>query len=201
MIRGAKAVYSHTIDIQNQDGYEQLFENVSHNLDTIDVVLIAHGTLPDQKACEASVAQTLEEININALSSISLLTLIANKLEEQKQGTIAVISSVAGDRGRQSNYVYGASKAAVTAFSSGLRQRLFEANVHVLTIKPGFVETSMTKDLDLPKALTSQASEAAEQILKAIRKKKNTIYIGPIWRLIMFIITSIPDSIFKRLRL
>src|SRR6185437_13999870 len=106
-----------------------------------DLVLIAHGTLGDQRACERSVDLTLKELTTNGLSVIGLCTLLAPRLAAQGTGTLAVISSVAGDRGRQSNYVYGSAKALVTAFMSGLRQRLHRHGVTVLTIKPGFVDT------------------------------------------------------------
>ena len=201
LIRGAEDVQTHCIDLRDMEQHRSLLEHVDQVMKNIDIILIAHGTLSDQKACQNSPEQTLEEISINALSTISLLTLLSNKLETQKHGTIAVISSVAGDRGRESNYVYGASKAAVTTFLSGLRQRLFKSNVHVLTIKPGFVRTAMTKDLDLPKALTSEASAVAHKILEAINKKKNTVYIKSIWWPIMLIIRLIPDTIFKRISL
>ena len=145
-VRGAAQTYTYCMDLNNTDNHAALLDAAEAALAGVDTVLIAHGTLPNQKACEQSVEETLAEIKTNSLSTISLLTLVANRFEARRAGTIAVISSVAGDRGRASNYVYGSSKAMVTAFTSGLRQRLHKANVAVVTIKPGFVDTPMTAE-------------------------------------------------------
>jgi short-subunit dehydrogenase len=170
-------------------------------MEQIDIVLIAHGTLPNQTACEQDVGLALHEFSSNCLSIISLLTLVANRMEEQQSGTIAVISSVAGDRGRQSNYLYGTAKAAVTTFCEGLRARLFKKGVHVLTIKPGFVDTPMTKDLSLPKLLVASPEKVAAIICKSIQRKIDTCYVPSFWWLIMLIIKNIPEFIFKRMKL
>jgi short-subunit dehydrogenase len=166
----------------------------------IDTVLIAHGTLSNQKACEQSVEETLEEINTNALSTISLLTLIANRFEAKQAGTIAVISSVAGDRGRASNYVYGSAKAMVTAFTSGLRQRLHKSNVAVVTIKPGFVDTPMTAEFKKG-LLWAKPAAVAATIVKAIDTKKSEVYVPAFWWAVMTVIRAIPNAIFKRINL
>ena len=117
------------------------------------------------------------------------------------EGTIVGISSVAGDRGRQSNYIYGSAKAAFTAYLSGLRNDMYHKGVHVLTVKPGFVATRMTEHLDLPGPITAQPDEVADKIIKGIEKKKNIIYVRWMWRYIMLIITLIPEFIFKRLKM
>ena len=136
----------------------------------------------------------------NALSVISLLTLLANHFEQQRHGCIAVISSVAGDRGRQSNYVYGTAKGALSIFLQGLRNRLHKSGVQVLTVKPGFVDTPMTASL--PKGpLWATPEKVAEDIDKAIENKRNVLYTPSFWFLIMAIIKSVPESIFKRLSL
>jgi short-subunit dehydrogenase len=166
----------------------------------MDVVLIAHGTLPDQKACEASFEHTRREFETNALSVMSLLTHVANYFEREKRGTIAVIASVAGDRGRQSNYVYGTAKGAVSLFMQGLRNRLAPAGVHVLTIKPGFVDTPMTSEFKKG-LLWAQPDRVARDIQRAIEKKKDIAYVPPFWRYIMWVIGAIPEFVFKRLRL
>lgn len=132
---------------------------------------------------------------------VSVLELLARKYEQSKSGILAVFSSVAGDRGRQSNYYYGSAKAALTAYLSGLRNRLVASNVHVLTIKPGFMDTKMTQDLDLPKLLTASPVEVAKATLKAIERKKNVVYIKWFWRYIMLVIKLIPEGIFKKLKL
>jgi decaprenylphospho-beta-D-erythro-pentofuranosid-2-ulose 2-reductase len=131
---------------------------------------------------------------------IACLTVLAARFESQGGGVIAVIGSVAGDRGRASNYLYGAAKAAVDTFASGLRGRLYKHGVHVLTIKPGFVDTPMTKGLPLPQALVVPAGKVATDIVRAIEKKRDVIYTPWFWRLIMLVILHIPNVLFKRVR-
>lgn len=199
-VRGAEQVYEQTADLNAIDQLTTLIENVYSILKNIDTVLIAHGTLSDQEACQKSIKITLDEIQTNALSTIALLTLLANHFEQQGQGTIAVISSVAGDRGRASNYVYGSAKAMVTAFTSGLRQRLATVGVNVLTIKPGFVDTPMTASFKKG-LLWAQPDTVAQQIVKAIDQKKAVVYVPGFWRWIMLIIQHIPNIIFNRIKL
>ena len=170
-------------------------------LGQIDIALIAHGTLPDQKACEQNVEVALAEFANNGTSVIALLTLLANQFETQRCGSLAVISSVAGDRGRPSNYLYGTAKAAVSTFCEGLRARLFKVGVHLVTIKPGFVDTPMTKGLPLPGPLVAKPEQVAERIVKGIENKANTLYTPGFWALIMFIIRCVPQFVFKRLNL
>jgi short-subunit dehydrogenase len=167
----------------------------------VDVALVAHGTLPHQPTCQVEVETALREFSSNGLSVISVLTLLANRMEGQGEGTIGVISSVAGDRGRYSNYLYGAAKAAVSTFCEGLRARMFHAGVRVLTIKPGFVDTPMTKDLPLPALLVSTPARVARDITRAIEAKADSIYTPGFWALIMFLIRNIPAPLFKRLKL
>jgi len=163
--------------------------------------LIAHGTLPDQQACAASAGLTLQEIQTNAISTIALLTHVANYFEQQGSGSIAVISSVAGDRGRQSNYVYGSAKAMVSTFLQGLRNRLQFSGVHVLTIKPGFVDTPMTAHITPKGKLWAQPQDIAKGIVRALNKQQDVVYLPWIWRYIMLIIQHLPEFLFKRLRL
>lgn len=199
-IRGASRVLSCRMDVNDMDQHAKLIDEAVAALGGIDVVLIAHGTLADQNSCERSVEETMMEIQTNALSSISLLTLTANHLETKRQGTIAIISSVAGDRGRASNYIYGAAKAMVTAFTSGLRQRLYKSDVAVVTIKPGFVDTPMTTGFQ--KGLMWVKPETvASKIVTAIDKRKAEVYIPKFWWVIMLVIKIIPNTIFQRLKL
>lgn len=199
-VRGAKAVHCATFEANALDCHKTLLQQVKTELNGLDRVLIAHGTLGDQRACEQSVEQTLQELQTNALSVISLLTLLANHFEEQRHGCIAVISSVAGDRGRQSNYVYGTAKGALSIFLQGLRNRLHKSGVQVLTIKPGFVDTPMTAAF--PKGpLWATPEKVAQDIDKAIEKKKDVLYTPGFWMLIMQIIKSVPEQIFKKLSL
>jgi short-subunit dehydrogenase len=199
-VRGATAL-SHALDCNRFEDHAPMLDACQQALGTIDIALVAHGTLPDQKACEQDVALALREFSSNGLSVIALLTDLANRMEKQGQGSIAVISSVAGDRGRPSNYLYGTAKAAVSTFCEGLRARLFKVGVHVLTIKPGFVATPMTAGLPLPGPLVATPEKVAGDIVGAIEKRKNTLYTPWFWALIMMIIRSIPQAVFKKLSL
>ncbi|KQR93457.1 3-oxoacyl-ACP reductase [Chryseobacterium sp. Leaf180] len=140
-------------------------------------------------------------ININYAKLVPLLNYFAHKFENQRSGTVIGLSSVAGERGRQSNFIYGSAKAAFTAYLSGLRNYLFDKKVHVMTVKPGFMDTKMTEGLPLNPKLTATPMQAAECIYKGYLKEKNVIYVLPIWGLIMLIIKNIPEFIFKKLKL
>lgn len=199
-VRGCSSVGTHCMDVNDFDAHAPMLMIAEQELSGMDTVLIAHGTLSDQDACQQSVELTMQEIRTNALSVIALLTHIANRFEQQKKGTIAVISSVAGDRGRGSNYVYGSAKAMVTTFTSGLRQRLFKSGVAVVTIKPGFVDTPMTKDFKKG-LLWVSPHYLAKGIDKAVCHKYEESYAPVFWLIIMTIIKLVPERIFKRLGL
>jgi len=188
-------------DLTDTAAHESLISQAADALGGLDAALIAHGSLPDQKACEASFVHTRQEIELNAISVISLLTHLGNRFEQQGQGVIAAISSVAGDRGRQSNYVYGAAKGMVSLFMQGLRNRLARRGVDVVTIKPGFVDTPMTEDFDKSGPLWASAEQVASGIVKAMVKGKGEVYLPGFWYLIMLVIRHIPEFIFKRLSL
>jgi hypothetical protein len=199
-VRGASAVGTHVMDANDFSGHEAMLNAAEISLGGFDVVLIAHGTLSDQKACESSVDLTLRELNTNGISVVAILTRVAAIFEQRKNGTIVVISSVAGDRGRQSNYVYGSAKALVTTFTSGLRQRLYASGVSVITIKPGFVDTPMTAAF--PKgALWAKPQKIASGIVGAVDRPATVLYLPAFWRLIMFVIRSIPEALFRRMKL
>jgi short-subunit dehydrogenase len=199
-VRGAAKCHVLVADLEEKQSYSECAEKAQTLLGKVDLVLMAHGVLGDQKEAEQDVDAMLQIMNANATSSLALLTLFANMLEQQGSGVIAFISSVAGDRGRPSNYVYGASKAVVTTFLQGLRARLAKSGVHVLTIKPGFVDTPMTAAFD--KGLLWVKPEViAEGIEKAIDKRKDEVYLPWFWQIIMAIITRIPEKIFKKLSL
>jgi short-subunit dehydrogenase len=159
------------------------------------------GYLGDQKVAEKNNDEAKKIIDTNFTGVVNLLNIIANDYEERKNGFIIGISSVAGDRGRASNYLYGSAKAGFTAYLSGLRNRLSKKDVNVLTVKPGFVQTAMTENLSLPPLLTAQPDEVANDIIKAQEKNKNIIYTKWFWRIIMCIINRIPERIFKKLSL
>jgi decaprenylphospho-beta-D-erythro-pentofuranosid-2-ulose 2-reductase len=200
LVRGAKQAQPFVFDARAFDRVAELLQAATAALGGLDAALIAHGTLSDQNACQRSVQQLRDEFDINALSVMALCTDLANQFEAQGHGVIAVISSVAGDRGRQSNYVYGSAKAAVTAFTSGLRQRLYPKGVRVVTIKPGFVSTPMTAAFKKG-ALWATAASVAADIERAMDRGNAVIYTPWFWRPIMWIIRSVPETAFRRLRL
>ncbi len=200
-VRGAGQVGTYVLDVNDYPQHRPMLDACLAELGRIDIVLLAHGTLSDQSACERDPAAKVREISTNALSTIALLTLLAGTFEAQKSGSIAVISSVAGDRGRPSNYVYGTAKAAVTTFCEGLRARLFKFNVKVLTVKPGFVDTPMTAGLALPAPLVATPERVAADIVRAIERGKDSIYTPWFWAQIMLVIRSLPGFVFKRISL
>lgn len=200
MVRGASEVSSTQLDVNDLAAHAGVLDQAWQWLNGIDVALIAHGTLPDQTACETSVQTALAEFATNGTSTIALLTALAPRMEAQRQGVLAVISSVAGDRGRQSNYLYGAAKAAVSTFASGLRQRMAKAGVTVITIKPGFVDTPMTRDFRKG-ALWAKPEAIAHGIVRAADRRASVVYLPRFWWLIMLVIRHIPEFIFKRLKL
>lgn len=199
-VRGASSAYTAVLDVLDYDRHQPIIDEVIAALGGLDLAFIAHGTLPDQKACEESADLARKELEVNALSTISLLMHLADYFELKRAGTIAVLSSVAGDRGRQSNYIYGAAKGAVTTVLQGLRNRLYQSGVHVLTVKPGFVDTPMTAAIKKG-ALWSKPEEVANQIARAINRKRNVTYVPRFWRYIMLAIQMVPENIFKRLSL
>ncbi len=164
-------------------------------------VITAAGLLGDQTNAQVDFTHTQQIIDTNFTGLISLIDIVANDFEQRKNGFIVGISSVAGDRGRQSNYIYGAAKAAFTTYLSGLRNRLYKSDINVLTVKPGFVNTSMTEGMDLPPALTATPEDVAKTIYKAVKNKRNILYVKWMWLWIMLIIKHIPEFIFKKLNL
>ena len=200
-VRGALRVETYVLDLNDLDRHEDMLNTALQTFQGLDRLLIAHGTLGNQRKCELSVAETLKEINTNLISVISLLTLSANYFEQQKRGCIAVISSVAGDRGRSSNYVYGTTKGALTVFLQGLRNRLSKSHVSVVTIKPGTVDTPMTAGLKKG-LLFANPRVVGEGIYRAMQSSsKDVVYLPGYWRPIMFVVKSIPEKVFKRLSL
>ena len=162
-------------------------------------VIVAAGYMVDQKVAENSLKESLNTLHVNFTGCVSLLNVIANDFEKQKNGFIVGISSVAGDRGRKANYIYGSAKAGFSAYLSGLRNRLHVSGVQVLTVKPGFVNTKMTEGLDLPSKLTAEPEDVAHDIFKAQQKGKDVLYTKCIWKLIMLVIKNIPEFMFKKM--
>jgi decaprenylphospho-beta-D-erythro-pentofuranosid-2-ulose 2-reductase len=197
---GADRVFYEVLDLTDNEKHNSMLQAADLFMDGIDTLFVAYGSLPNQENCENSFSTTLHEFNTNCLSVLSLLTLSANKFALQNNGSIIVITSVAGDRGRNSNYIYGASKAAVSVFLQGLRGRLNDNGVQVLTVKPGFVDTPMTKSFKKG-VLWVGPDIIAKGIIKAFDKRKNVVYLPWYWRIIMKIICSIPESIFKKINI
>lgn len=162
-------------------------------------VIVAAGYMVDQKVAENSLADSLNTLHVNFTGCVSLLNVIANDFEKQKSGFIVGISSVAGDRGRKANYIYGSAKAGFSTYLSGLRNRLHVSGVQVLTVKPGFVNTKMTEGLDLPAKLTAEPEDVAHDIFNAQQKGKEVLYTKCIWKLIMLVIKHIPEFMFKKM--
>jgi len=168
---------------------------------TPDVTVCVFGYLGDQQRAEHDWVEASRIIQVNYTGAASILSIVANDYARLGKGTIVGISSVAGERGRQSNYFYGSAKAGFTAFLSGLRNRMVTRGVHVVTVKPGFINTKMTAGMPLPKPITAEPIQLGSAIFKAVAKKKNVIYVLPIWRIIMLIIRNIPEGVFKKLKL
>jgi decaprenylphospho-beta-D-erythro-pentofuranosid-2-ulose 2-reductase len=199
-VRGAKQVEAFVVDVNDLTRHEEMLNAALSAFDGLDAVLIAHGTLGDQRKCELSVAETLKEFTTNCTSAIALLTMVANYFEGQRRGCIAVVTSVAGDRGRQSNYVYGAAKAGLSAFLQGLRNRLEKSGVSVITVKPGLVDTPMTAASPKNPLFASPRS-VGQGVYRAMKERKDVVYLPWFWRPIMFVVKNMPEAIFKRLSL
>lgn len=199
-VRGAKDVWYSTFNALDDDSAISAIDNCLKTIPDLDGVLVAHGSLPDQKICETNPDEARKAIQINFTSNAVLLNYIANHFEKQGKGTIAVISSVAGDRGRQSNYVYGSAKGALTVFLEGLRHRLYKSGVKVITIKPGFVDTPMTVNYEKG-LLFAKPATVANGIYNAMKKGNEVVYLPWFWRWIMLVIRSIPPIIFNKTKL
>lgn len=197
-IRFGVQVESSLFDAENLANHEEFYTK----LDTKpDCVVCAFGILVEQDEAEKNSELSTRSYMVNMLGAVSILDVIANDFSKRKRGVIVGISSVAGDRGRGSNYIYGSAKAGFSAYLSGLRNRLYKSGVHVVTVKPGFIRTKMTAHLNLPKLLTASSDEVAIKIENAIHKKRNVVYVKWFWKYIMLIIKFIPESIFKKLNL
>lgn len=166
-----------------------------------EVVVSAVGLLGDQARDERDLGSAVTVMRTNFEGPAAILALFANRMEQRGAGTIVGISSVAGERGRATNYVYGAAKAGFTAFLSGLRNRLAKKGVSVLTVLPGFVATRMTEGMDLPAKLTAEPDEVGRAVVRAVKAGRSVIYVKPVWLVVMAVIRAIPEPLFKRLKL
>ena len=199
-LRGASSVKALNYNAENTDKHSAIVEAAVEYLGSIDIALICHGNLPNQEECQADYEKAENAIRVNGLSVISLCTEIVNRLRKQKKGTLAVITSVAGERGRQPNFVYGAAKSMVSTYLQGLRGSLVTDNVHIVDVRPGLVDSPMTAHLKKG-PLWSSPESIASSIIKGIGKKRHVIYAPSYWRLIMLLVCVIPENIFKRIKI
>lgn len=198
LARGATSVSSFCIDLQETARHDEIVERAMKFCGRVDVVLIAHGILRNQEEIDHNAAEMLKVFDVNATSTISLLHRFGVALEPQRSGTIAVISSVAGDRGRRSLYTYGATKAAVSHIVAGMRGRYLPLGINVLDIKPGPVDTPMMAGRT--QALVADVDVVAKDIVRAIERRKGMVYTPWFWRYIMFIVRMIPEPIFLKIK-
>jgi short-subunit dehydrogenase len=196
-VRGAAVAHVAVLDVTRFADHERFVDGALQTLGRIDVAVVAHGTLPDQRACEASPGCTVAELNTNFVGTISLLTALARVMRAQRGGTIVVITSVAGERGRQSNYVYGAAKAGVSRFVEGLRHRLHADGVRVIDVRPGLVDTPMTAAFPKGRLWTTPA-RVARDIDRGIDSGRDVIYTPWFWRWVMLVIRALPNALFHR---
>ena len=194
-VRTQRMVKLVELDILNYKSHQSFYDQFEEKpLGVISAI----GYLGEQEKAQSDFEEAKQTMDTNYTGVVSLFNIIANDFEHRRSGFMAGISSVAGDRGRKSNYIYGSAKAALTAYLSGLRNRLYDAQVHVLTVKPGFVATKMTEGMDLPEKLTAQPEEVAEDIYNAQQMGKNVLYTKWMWRWVMLIIRNIPEFQFKK---
>lgn len=196
--RGAERVETLIGDLNDRRVQKLSVERSVAALGNLDLFLLFFGTLSDQAQCEHVTDRIAEELTTNFVSAATLLNDVARPMEARRSGTIAVVSSVAGDRGRKSNYIYGSAKAGLTAYLEGLRNRLFVSGVHVLTIKPGIVDTPMTENLK-SRPLVVGPARVARDIYRAVQRKKDVIYTPLRWKFVMCVIRKIPERLFKRM--
>ncbi len=194
-LRAAAAVASHRCDVLGDVGGAALLDE----LDPLpDVAVCVVGLLGDQAESERDVIAAERVMRTNYIGPALLMGALAERFQRRGGGVLVGISSVAGERGRAANYVYGSAKSGFTAFLSGLRNRLAASGVHVVTVKPGFVRTRMTDGMALPRRLTAAPEEVAAAVADAIRRRRDVIYVRPIWRLVMFALRALPERVFKR---
>ena len=197
-VRTGVAVTSHRCDVLRDDGGASIF----NELDPLpDVAVCVVGLLGDQAENQRDGAAAERVMRTNYVGPVLLMGALAERFEQRGNGVLVGVSSVAGDRGRAANYVYGSAKAGFTAFLSGLRNRLATSGVHVVTVKPGFVRTRMTDGMALPSRLTAEPEDVAAAVVTAIRRRRDVIYVRGVWRLVMLVLCAIPERVFKRLKL
>ncbi|WP_047984692.1 SDR family oxidoreductase [Ornithinibacillus californiensis] len=178
--------------------HQGFFDEVVVESGELEGVILMYGAMEDQKESEQDFDLSRKMIDVNYTSAVSILNIAANYFEKQRRGFICAVSSVAGDRGRKSNYIYGSTKAGLTVYMQGLRNRLHEAGVNVLTVKPGMVDTKMTYGVVDDSFLLASPKKVAKDINSGLKKKRDVLYTPWFWIIIMLIIKLIPEKIFKR---
>jgi short-subunit dehydrogenase len=199
-LRGAERVGSLVADLNQLERHAEIVERAAATLDGLDTVIVAHGLLGDARRAERDFTEADLVLRTNLTGVVSLLTPVTARFESARAGTIVGLSSVAGDRGRKSNYVYGAAKGALTLFLQGLRNRLHPAGVRVLTVKLGRIDTPMTASLERGRLMAAPAV-AARGIVRALGGRRDVVYVPWYWRPIMAVVRALPESVFKRLNL
>jgi short-subunit dehydrogenase len=199
-VRGAEVLLQRSIDLCELDRHRTLVAEAEAALDGLDVVLVAHGVLPDQQACQQDPSRAVASWDVNFVSAASLMEAAAERLAAAGRGTLGVLSSVAGDRGRADNYVYGAAKAALTAYASGVGHRLRGTGVTVVTIKPGPVDTPMIRGRVLSPGLVADVDVVGRRIHGALERGERVVYVPGKWRWIMGVLRALPVRLFERLR-
>lgn len=199
-VRGAASVVAAVADLDEPERHRELLDRAVAALGRIDAAVVAQGLLADSDACEADRALAARVLVTNFLGPVLLCEEIAARLSAQGAGTLVAISSVAGDRGRQSNHVYGGAKGGLSAYLEGLRNRLFRRGVHVVTVKPGFVDSPMTAHVR-KSALFVAPSAVARAVVRAIERRRDVVYVPGFWRAIMLAVRHVPEALFKRLSL
>ena len=200
-VRGAEVVLQRSADFCELERHRTLIAEAEQALDGLDVVLVAHGVLPDQQACQEDPRQAVAAWDTNFVSAATLMEAAAERLLAAGRGTLGVLSSVAGDRGRAANYVYGSAKSAMTAYASGLGQRLAGSGVTVLTIKPGPVDTPMLAGRTVSPRLVADVDVVGRRIHRALERGERLLYVPGKWRWIMAVIRALPIRLFERLKL
>ncbi len=198
-LRGAPVILTYSADLSSVQQHAGIFEFVRRKFADFDTVLLAYGSMHDQKESEVSVDVLLEELQANFVSASAILMLFAADLERRRIGCLAAITSVAGDRGRRSNYVYGSAKGALSLFLQGLRSRLHPAGVRVITIKPGPVQTSMTDHMPNAAHFADPERVARDIVRALVRRAPDVLYTPKVWRYVMTGVRQIPETVFKRL--
>lgn len=189
------------VDFTNPLEIQVLTDEICTKQGVPDIVLIAHGSLPDQQSCQTDLEQVAEALNINGLSPALFSEAFANKMQKVGKGTIAIVGSVAGDRGRKSNYVYGAAKGLLNRYAQGMQHRFAGTGVSIVLIKPGPTDTPMTADLKSTGAKLASAEEVAELIVEGVEQGKPEVYAPKKWALIMTVIRHLPKFVFNKMNI